>query len=77
MENNGIINKLNQAVKRINDLETELENIKQKNSWNFASIGKKSEAFVWVILSTRKPARSSAEPRRVREYRRRSPTKRE
>ncbi|MBC8443044.1 MAG: hypothetical protein ISR93_09260 [SAR324 cluster bacterium] len=41
MENNEIINKLHQAVKRINDLETELENIKQNNSWNFASIGKK------------------------------------
>ena len=41
MENNEIINKLHQAVKRINDLETELENIKQNNSWNFANIGKK------------------------------------
>jgi len=41
MGNYEIINKLNQAVKRINDLETELENIKQKKSWNFASIGKK------------------------------------
>jgi hypothetical protein len=55
MENNEIINKLHQAVKRINDLETELENIKQKNSWNLASIGKKrlisSLIVVGLLLS--------------------------
>ena len=55
MGNNEIINKLHQAVKRINDLETELENIKQKNSWNFASIGKKrlisSLIVVGLLLS--------------------------
>ena len=55
MENNEIINKLHQAVKRINDLETELENIKQKNSWNFASTGKKrlisSLIVVGLLLS--------------------------
>ena len=55
MENYEIINKLHQAVKRINDLETELENIKQKNSWNFANIGKKrlisSLIVVGLLLS--------------------------
>ena len=55
MENYEIINKLHQAVKRINDLETELENIKQKNSWNFAIIGKKrlisSLIVVGLLLS--------------------------
>ena len=55
MENYEIINKLHQAVKRINDLETELENIKKKYSWNFASIGKKrlisSLIVVGLLLS--------------------------